>query len=58
MCDAYTAHVIIESDEPQEKLEQLVTVCRDACMAVATVANAIPTATRILVNGAETGAEV
>ncbi len=58
MCNAYTAHVIVDSDEPQEKLEHLVTVCRDACMAVATVANAIPTTTRIFVNGAETGIKV
>ncbi len=58
MCDAYTAHVLIESDEPQEKLEKLIAVCRDACMAVATVANAIPTTTRIFVNGAENGVEV
>jgi uncharacterized OsmC-like protein len=57
-CDAYTAHVILDSPEPQEKLENLVAVCRDACMAIATVATAVPTQTRVFVNGTETGVVV
>ncbi len=57
-CDAYTAHVIVDSPEPQEKLENLIKVCRDACMAIATVATAVPTQTRVFVNGTENGVEV
>lgn len=58
MCDAYTAHVLVESPEPQEKLEELIKVCRDACMAIATVASAVPTTTRVFVNGTENGVDV
>ncbi|MBO9465659.1 OsmC family protein [Tropicibacter sp. R15_0] len=58
LCDAYTAHVIIDSPEPQEKLENLIRVCRDACMAIATVATAVPTSTRVFINGTENGVEV
>ncbi len=57
-CDAYSAHVLIDSPEPAEKLERLIAVCRDACMAIATVATAVPTATRVFVNGAENGVDV
>lgn len=58
VCDAYTAHVIIDSPEPNEKLEHLVGVCRDACMAIATVASAVPTTTRVFLNGTENGVVV
>lgn len=58
MCDAYTAHVLVDSPEPQEKLEKLIAVCRDACMAIATVASAVPTTTRVFVNGEENGVAV
>ena len=58
MCDAYTAHVIIESPEPEAKLKYLISVCRDACMAIATVASAVPTTTRVFLNGAENGVTV
>lgn len=57
-CDAYTAHVLIDSAEPQDRLEHLVAVCRNACMAIATVAKAIPTTTRVFVNGTDHGTEV
>ena len=50
-CDAYTAHVLIDSPEPRERLEQLVAVCRDACLAIATISRAVPTQTRVFVNG-------
>ncbi len=58
MCDAYTAHVIIDSPEPEEKLQNLIAVCRDACMAIATVATAVPTTTCVFVNGTENRIEV
>ncbi len=57
-CDAYTCHVLIDSEEPESALQDLVAVCRDACMAIATVANAIPTTTRVLINGAQDGVAV
>ena len=57
-CHAYTAHVLIDSPEPEEKLQKLVAICRDACMAMATVSKAIPTATRVVINGTETATEV
>ncbi len=57
-CDAYTCHILIDSDEPAEKVQELVAVCRDACMAIATIANAIPTTTRVFLNGSDKGIEV
>ncbi len=57
-CDAYTAHVIIDSPEPEATLHELVAICRDACMAIATVAEAVPTKTRVFVNGTENGVVV
>lgn len=57
-CHAYTAHVLIDSQEPPEKLGNLVAVCRDACMAIATVATAVPTETRVFVNESMNGIEV
>lgn len=57
-CDAYTVHVLIDSPEAPERLHTLTAVCRDACMAIATVAQAIPTTTKVFVNGDELGTEV
>ena len=57
-CDAYSCHVLVDSPEPEEKIQQLVTICRDACMAIATVANAVPTSTKVFVNGASDGISV
>lgn len=57
-CDAYRCHILIDSDEPTEKIKELVAICRDACMAVATVAAAVPTSTKVFVNGASDGLEV
>ncbi len=57
-CDAYTCHVLIDSAEPREKVNELVAVCRDACMAIATVANAVPTSTKVFVNGESEGIAV
>ena len=57
-CHAYTAHVLVDSPEPSAKLEELIAVCRDACMAMATLSNAIPTTTRLVLNGSEKAIEV
>ncbi len=50
-CDGYSCAVIIDSDEPPEKIEHLAEVCRKACMAFETVARAVPTSTTLLLNG-------
>ena len=57
-CDAYTCHVLIDSPEPSSKIEHLVSVCRDACMAMATVATAVPTSTKVFINGNADGIAV
>lgn len=57
-CDTYKAHVLIDSPEPPDRLHSLVAVCRDACMAMATVAKAIPTTTKVFVNGDAMGTEI
>jgi uncharacterized OsmC-like protein len=44
-------HVIIDSREPPEKLQELVELCDRACMAMQTVAHAVPHATRLVLNG-------
>ncbi|MEM9197473.1 MAG: OsmC-related (seleno)protein [Pseudomonadota bacterium] len=58
MCDAYTCHVLIDSPAPEAELHNLIGVCRDACMAIATVATAVPTTTRVFLNGAAEGVAV
>lgn len=50
-CEAFTCAVIIDSDEPDEKIAHLTEVCRKACMAFETVARAVPTSTTLLLNG-------
>jgi len=57
-CDAYTCHILVDSPEPDAKIQNLVAVCRDACMAIATVAEAVPTTTQVFVNGSEKGIRV
>lgn len=57
-CDAYTVHVLVDSPEPQARITELVGVTRDACMAIATVATAVPTTTRVVLNGAPEGLTV
>lgn len=50
-CDAFTCAVIIDSDEPAERVAHLLEVCRKACMAFETVAKAVPTSTALVLNG-------
>lgn len=52
-CDGFSCAVIIDSDEPEEKVARLVEVCRKACMAMQTVATAVPTSVRLLLNETE-----
>lgn len=57
-CESYTCHVLIDSDEPAQTITELVGICRDACMAMSTVATAVPTATQVFLNGAPDGIAV
>ncbi|MDR9485944.1 MAG: OsmC family protein [Sediminimonas sp.] len=57
-CDGYSCHVLIDSPEPAEKLQDLIAVCRDACMAIATLAQAMPTTTRLFINDQQDGLPV
>lgn len=52
-CERFTCNVVIDSDEPKERIANLVDVCRKACMAMQTVAQAVPTSARLLLNGEE-----
>ena len=48
-------NLLIESDEPRDKLEDFVAWCRQACMALQTTAGATPSLTRMFVNGDAVG---
>lgn len=48
-------NLLIESDEPQEKLENFVAWCRQACMALQTAAGPTPSLTRLVLNGETIG---
>ena len=48
-------NLLIESDEPPEKLEEFVRWCRQACMALQTTAAATPSVTRLVLNGEDIG---
>ncbi|MEM9619943.1 MAG: OsmC family protein [Pseudomonadota bacterium] len=48
-------NLLVESDEPQDKLENFVAWCRQACMALQTTAAATPSLTRLFVNGENIG---
>lgn len=47
-------HVIIDSPEPQEKIQELLNEAEGACMAHFALRNPIPWSTRLVHNGAET----
>lgn len=48
-------NLLIESDEPQAKLEDFVAWCRQACMALQTAAGPTPSLTRLVLNGEDIG---
>ena len=48
-------NLLIESDEPQDRLEDFVAWCRQACMALQTTAGATPSLTRLTLNGEDIG---
>jgi len=49
--DAIEMHLIVESDEPEEKLVEFIHYCRQACMSLQTVAQATPVVTELHMNG-------
>lgn len=48
-------NLLIESDEPEDKLADFVAWCRQACMALQTTAGATPSLTRLVLNGKRIG---
>jgi uncharacterized OsmC-like protein len=50
-CEGFETHVIIESREAPEQVKDLIEACEKACIAMQTVANAVPASTRIVLNG-------
>lgn len=50
-CEGFETHVVIESPEAPEKVKDLIEACEKACIAMQTVANAVPTSTSIVLNG-------
>ncbi|WP_310620214.1 OsmC family protein [Flexibacterium corallicola] len=54
LCDGVETYVFIESDEPREKIERMMEVCKAACMGLQTVTNAVPASmTLVLCNQLE-----
>lgn len=51
--DKVEMHLIIESDEPEEKLLDFAHCCRQACMSLQTVANETPVSTKLYLNNKE-----
>ena len=50
-CDGVETHVVIESPEPRDKIENLVKISEKTCMAVQTIINSTPLSTHIHLNG-------
>jgi len=47
-------HILIESDEPAERLKGFIRWCEQSCMAMQTVAQASPSAAGVFLNGTKT----
>ncbi|HRX91054.1 MAG TPA: OsmC family protein [Steroidobacteraceae bacterium] len=52
-CDGLETHVLIDSDEPADKIQRLVAHSEAACMAHQTVLRPTPATLRVLLNGSE-----
>ena len=52
-CDSFETYVLIDSDEPAERLNAFLKICEEACIASQTIANAIPTQVHLVLNGAQ-----
>ncbi|WNZ58332.1 OsmC family protein [Microbulbifer sp. MKSA007] len=48
--DRVEIHLIVESDEPEEKLVKFMHCCRQACMSLQTVSSATPVDTQLFIN--------
>ncbi len=53
-CDMVETHVIIDSPEPEERIEDLLNEAENGCMAHYALRNPIPWSTRLVYNGKET----
>ena len=50
-CDSIDTRIIIDSDEPKDKLQQFIAICEEACIASQTIAQAIPNSVTLIRNG-------
>ncbi len=50
-CDSFETIVVVESDEPAERIAEFIEICEKACIASQTIAAAIPTSVGIVLNG-------
>lgn len=50
-CDSIETLVIVDSDEPADKLQAFIAVCEEACIASQTLAKAIPGSVTLIQNG-------
>ncbi len=53
-CEMVETHVIIESPEPEERIQDLLNEAEGACMAHFALRNPVPWSTRLVYNGKET----
>ena len=49
--ERFETNILIESDEPEDKIAEFVGWCEQACMAGQSIANAVQTDTNIILNG-------
>ena len=49
-CDGLETHVVIDSPEPKEKIEQLIAVSEQACMALQSIVRQTPQSTQVWLN--------
>lgn len=50
-CDSIETVILVDSDEPADKLQAFIAVCEEACIASQTVAKAIPSSVSVFRNG-------
>jgi uncharacterized OsmC-like protein len=50
-CDGFETYVIVESDEPADRIKEFIEMCEKACVASQSLAKAIPTSVSLVLNG-------
>lgn len=50
-CEGLDLHVFVDSDEPGERVTEVIRVCRSACMALQSFTNPVPAVTAVHFNG-------